>query len=87
MGQLTCCIPARIVSTWVPERDLESAGGFDYMLGKCRWCGAPWMNVFCTATGITGYERVKPADVEALHSIHDDRDVKEFMRRWGDKNL
>jgi hypothetical protein len=45
------------------------------------------MNVFCTATGVSGYERVKPADVEALHSIHDYGDLKEFMRRWGDKNL
>jgi hypothetical protein len=45
------------------------------------------MNVFCTATGITGYERVKPADVEALSRIDDYKELREFMRHWGDENL
>jgi hypothetical protein len=45
------------------------------------------MNVFCIASSISGYERVTSADVEAIHSIQDARELKEFMRRWGDKNL
>ena len=87
MGQLTCCIVARFLPSWVPERDLEHAGGFEYVLGKCRWCRAPWMSVFCTASGMSGYERVTPADVEAIQSIRDGRKLTEFMRHWGDKNL
>jgi hypothetical protein len=83
MGQLTCCQD----SFWVPERDLEHAGGFEYVLGACSRCGEPWMSVFCVATGISGFEPVTPADVEAIRSIRDARELKEFMRRWGDKNL
>ena len=44
------------------------------------------MNVFCVATGITGYERVTPSDVEAIQLL-DGRELKEFMRRWGNENL
>ena len=87
MGQLTCCIVAKYLPAWAPKRDLEHAGGFEYVLGKCRWCGTPWMSVFCTTSGVSGFERVTPVDVEAIHSIQDGRELKEFMRRWGDKNL
>jgi len=45
------------------------------------------MSVFCTASGMSGYERVTLVDVEALYSTQDGRDLKGFMRRWGDKNL
>jgi hypothetical protein len=45
------------------------------------------MNVFCVATGITGYEPVAPADVEAIHSIRDMMQLKEFMRRWASKDI
>ncbi len=83
MGQLTCCKD----SSWAHERDLGHAEGFEYLLGKCRRCGVPWMNVFCVATGITGYERATPSDVEAIQSIPDGPELKEFMRRWGNKNL
>jgi hypothetical protein len=39
------------------------------------------------ANGVSGYERVTSVDVEAIHSIRDARELKEFMRRWGEKNL
>jgi hypothetical protein len=45
------------------------------------------MNVFCVASGMTGYERVTPGDVEALRSIPNGPELKEFMRRWGDTHL
>ena len=83
MGNLTCCKNP----SWVRERDVGQAEGYDYLLGKCGHCGAPWMNVFCVATGITGWERVTPDDVETIQSIQDWRELKEFMRRWGRKNL
>ena len=82
-AQLTCCATPK----WVPERDLDSAGGFDFLLGRCGQCGTPWMNVFCTASSITGYEPVAPADVEAIRAITDWRELKTFMRAWGDKHL
>lgn len=83
MGILTCCKNP----SWLPERDLAHAEGFEYLLGKCGRCGAHWMNVFCVATGITGYERVAPDDVEAIRFIQDGPELKDFMRRWGSKNL
>ena len=45
------------------------------------------MNVFCVASSITGYERVTADDVTAIRSIQDVMQLKDFMRRWGDKNL
>lgn len=87
MDRLTCCLVARFLPSWVPVRDLEHAGGFEYLLGECRWCGTPWMNVFCSASSVSGYERVTSGDVEVIHSIRDARELKEFMRRWGEKNL
>jgi hypothetical protein len=45
------------------------------------------MNVSCTASGATGYERVTATDVEAIRSLRDVGELKEFMRRWGEKNL
>jgi hypothetical protein len=87
MSQLTCCFVAKYLPSWVPKRDLEHAGGFEYVLGKCFWCRTPWMNVFSTASGVGGFERVSRADVEAIGAIQDGRELKEFMRRWGDTNL
>jgi hypothetical protein len=83
MDELTCCKD----SSWVPGRDLASADGFEFVLGQCGHCRTPWMNVFCVATGITGYERVKPVDVEAIRAIVDGAELKQYMRRWGDANL
>lgn len=83
MGQLTCCE----VSSWAPERDLGHAEGFEYLLGRCARCGTPWMNVFCVATGLSGYERVTPSDLARIKSTADALDLKEVMRRWGRENV
>jgi hypothetical protein len=83
VSELNCCgKPA-----WRAERDLGSASGFEYVLGKCARCGAYRMNVFCVATGISGYEQVSPADIERMKAIASGPDLKAFMRQWGDKNI
>ena len=75
---MSCCSnPA-----WVDERDVGSARGFDLMLGKCGACGTPWINAFCVASSIGGYEPVTPADAEAMRNIKDPAELKQFMRRW-----
>lgn len=76
-----CCKNPR----WRSELDLDSAGGFEFLLGKCDACGAYGMNVFCVATGITGYETVTPSDVEQMKSIPAGPERKAFMRAWGDR--
>jgi len=83
MDQLTCCKGP----SWAPERDLGHAESFDYLLGKCTRCGSPWMNVFCVASGITGYERVKPDDLARIRATPDGPELKELMRQWGRENL
>jgi len=45
------------------------------------------MNVFCVASGITGFEPVSVTDVERMKSISDGRELKAYMRSWGDINL
>ena len=83
MSQLTCCEK----SSWVPARDLGHAAGFEYILGRCDRCGSHWMNVFCVASGITGFERVSLPDVERIKSVPDGPELKAFMRNWGEKNI
>jgi hypothetical protein len=83
VNQLACCRN----SSWVFERDLGSAGGFEYSLGKCGGCATPWMGVFSVASGVSGHEPVTPDDVRAIHAITDNRELKAFMRNWGDENL
>lgn len=75
---MTCCSkPA-----WVPEHDVGSARGFDFMLGKCGACGTPWIRAFCVASSIGGFEPVTPEDAAAMRVIGDPGELKEFMRRW-----
>ena len=83
MNQPTCCKKP----LWISELDLGHAAGFEYILGKCDRCGTYWMNVFCVATGITGYEPVSSSDIERMKSISDWLELKAFMRNWGEKNL
>ena len=83
MSFLTCCEN----SVWVSELDLGQAAGFEYMLGTCDRCGAYWMNVFCVASGITGFEPVGSTDVECMKAIPAGPEQKAFMRSWGEKSL
>jgi hypothetical protein len=83
MDQPTCCKKP----SWISELDLGHAGGFEYILGKCDGCGAYSMNVFCVASGITGFETVSLSDVERMKSTPAGPELKALMRNWGDKNL
>ena len=83
MDVLTCCKG----SSWAVERDLGRAEGFEFLLGRCTRCDTPWMNVFCGATGVTGYEPVAPGDIARIRSTADGPELKELMRQWGTKNI
>ena len=82
MEHPTCCKKP----SWISEVDLGHAGGFDYVLGKCDRCGAYIMNVFCVASGITGFEPVSLSDRERMKSIPLGPELKVFMRKWGEQN-
>jgi hypothetical protein len=83
MSDLACCGE----SAWIPELDLDHAGGFEFTLGKCGRCGAQWMSVFCVASGIGGHERVKPDDAGRMRSLPAGPERKAFMRAWADRNI
>ena len=83
MHQPPCCNKP----SWISELDLGHAGGFEYVLGKCDACGAYWMNVFCVASAISGFETVRLSDVERMKSIPNGPELKALMRKWGDDNI
>jgi hypothetical protein len=72
---------------WAAELDLGSARGFEYALGRCAACGAYRMNVFCVATGITGFEPVTASDIERLRAARDSPELKALLCDWEDANL
>lgn len=82
MAQPTCCKKP----SWISELDLGHAGGFDFILGKCDRCGEYSMNVFCTASGITGFEPVSLTDRERMKSIPPGPELKALMRKWDEQN-
>jgi len=82
VAQPTCCANP----DWKSEIDLGEAGGFDYLLVKCDRCGAYSMKVFCVASGISGIEPVSAKDVEQMKALGG-RELKAFMREWGDIHL
>lgn len=45
------------------------------------------MNVFCVASGITGFETVSVSDVARMKSIPAGPELKALMRKWGDENI
>ena len=79
---LSCCKEG----SWVSELDLDHAGGFEFMLGKCDRCGAHWMHVYCTATSAGGFEPVSSSDVERMRALTSGPERKAFMRHWVEKN-
>lgn len=86
MATLNCC-NSPILSE--KPTDLGRADSFEFMLTNCTYCGAYWMNVFCVATGISGYEPVSAEDAATmltLNTLESGRQRKEFMRDWGYKN-
>lgn len=82
---MNCCLPARLFPRFVYERDLGSARGFDFDLGKCRFCGKPWLKAYCVASSMGDYEPISREDAEAVRGISDPNELKAFMRRLADR--
>ena len=84
MSDLTCCSSPN----WGPDtNDLGEAGGFDFLLGRCSSCSAHWLNVFCEASSITGYERVSDDDARAMLAAAPGPELKKCMKAWARENL
>lgn len=67
--------------------DWGHARSFDLTHGTCKGCGAQWLNVFCVATAITGYEPVSDRDVQAVRSATPGPDRKNLLKAWVDEHL
>jgi hypothetical protein len=78
--QPRCCF----LASWVAERDLGSARGFEFDLGKCQRCGTPWMKVYCVASSAGDYEPISGAEAEKLKGLAP-TDLRAAMRAWGDR--
>ena len=84
MNELTCCNS----SNWGPETtDLGRADSFEFLLGTCTNCGTYWLNVFCVATAITGYEPVSKEDAAAMLSATPGPAQKALMKAWSREHL
>ena len=82
-GKIDCCKEPQLN----PMRDFGHARSFDFMHATCKKCGALWMNVFCTANGISGYERVSNDDACRLLGSKPGPERKALLTSWADKNL
>jgi len=78
MAQQFCCENFK----WSAERDLGHADSMEFALGSCSHCGATFVNVFCVATAISGYEPVSPIDSQQMKEIPAGPELKSFMRSW-----
>ena len=85
MSILKCCENAK----WVNIADIGHAYSFDFILGKCSVCGEYWANIFCTATAITGYEKVQANDAEYLLKLNNNHSIelKTALKSWLDENI
>jgi hypothetical protein len=79
MIAITCCESPQLS----PEStDLGHADSFEFMLTSCTNCGVYWMNVFCVANAITGFEPVSAIDAIAMLAAKPGQSRKELMRNW-----
>ena len=85
MSTLSCCKN----STWKSIEDLGHAYSFDVILGKCSACEKYWVNVFSTATAITGHERVTKNDAKKFIKLNKNpnKELKIALKAWLDENI
>lgn len=82
-NELNCCKEPKLSTL----EDFGHARSFDFMHATCKKCGAHWMNVFCTANGISGYERVSKEDARRLLRSNPGPERKAILTNWADENL
>lgn len=76
-----CCANA----SWVAERDLGGARGFEFDLGRCGRCGTPWMRAWCVASSRGGYEPIARAEADQLKALAPGPELTARVRAWGEK--
>jgi len=84
MTKLTCCRFSKLGSKMT---DMGRVDEFELMLGRCRNCGAYWMDVFCVAANTTGYEPVSDDDARKMLSIPPGPELRAFMKAWSREHI
>jgi hypothetical protein len=82
--EINCC-EEPIISDL--KEDLGHAESMEYILFQCESCGKHWLNVFCVASSISGFEAVSENDVNTVLNLPKGSERKTFMKEWGRKNL
>lgn len=84
MIELTCCSSSK----WGTDiTDLGHEDSCDFLLGQCSNCGAYWVNVFCEASGITGYEPVSNDDARIMLATPPGPELMAFMNAWSREHI
>jgi hypothetical protein len=81
---LNCCGRPRLGSA---KEDLDHARGFEFMHATCMTCGAHWLEVFCTATGISDTERISDQQASMMLAAEPGPERKQIMAAWADEHL
>jgi hypothetical protein len=81
---LNCCSKPQLSAS---KEELGSARGFEFTHATCTSCGAHWLQVYCVATSIPGFERVSDQDAKAMLAEHSVEEHKKIMQAWADQHL
>jgi hypothetical protein len=76
-----CCAKA----SWVADRDLDGARGFEFDLGHCEQCGTPWMWAWCVASSMGGYEPIGREEADYLRTAPPGPELTARVRAWGER--
>jgi hypothetical protein len=83
-NEINCCQKPIISNS---EEDLGHAESMEYVLFQCENCGKHWLNVFCVASSIAGFEPISEIDVSTVLNLGKGSERKAFMKEWGRENL
>jgi len=83
-SEINCCEEPIISNS---KEDLGHAESMEYILFQCENCGKHWLNVFCVASAISGFEIFSESDVNTVLNLPKGPERKTFMKEWGRKNL
>lgn len=83
-SKIKCCKKPDLGSA---KEDLGHAESMEYILFQCNSCGKHWLNVFCVATGISGFENIDEKDANTVLNLPPGPERKAFIKEWGRAHL
>jgi hypothetical protein len=81
---LNCCRTPRLSAS---KDGLGQARGFEFTHATCTSCGAHWLEVYCVATSVPGFERISDQEASAMLAEQSVEAHKALMKGWADRHL